>query len=150
MFERNRCKQRVSVAYWYGTGQPHRGTSAVLSVGVPRAECTMVDYHVEEPEIARLGHAIRRQAQGSMGSLAQFYTQPSGDGRHSKNEDINAISLRNGFLSLAAPYYGKKTEPLMDNITVHECWNGRWYVLGESERSERIKIIDSLVDLEAA
>ncbi len=149
MFERNRCRQRVSVAYWYGTGRPQLGTSAVLSLGVPRAECNVVDYHVEEPEIARLGHAIRRQAPGSMGSLAQFYTQPSGDGRHSKNEDLNAISLRDGFLSLAAPYYGKRTEPLMGNITVHECWKGRWRVLGESERPGRIKIIDSLVDMEA-
>ena len=150
LFERNRDRQRVTVVYWYGTGCPRRGTSAVLSVGVPRAECTTVDYHVEEPEITRLGHAMRQQSYGLLGSLVQFYTQPSGGGRHSKNEDLNAISLRDGFLSLAAPYYGRKIEPLMGNITAHECWEGRWHVLGEPERSERIKIVDSLVDLEVA
>lgn len=145
IFARNRDRQRVSVAYWYGIGCPGRGTSAVLSVGVPRAECTVVDYNVKEPEITRLGHAMRPQL---LESLAQFYTRPSGDGRHSKNEDLNAISLRDGFLSLATPYYGRKIEPLMSNTTVHERWEGRWRVLEESECSERIKIVDDLVDLE--
>ena len=145
LFGRSRDVQRVSVVYWYGVECLRSGTSAVLSVGAPRAECTVVDYHVKEAEAARLGHAMRLQ---SLVSLAQLYTLPSGGGRHTKNDDVNAISLREGFLSLAAPYYGQGTEPLLGNTTVHERRDGGWRVLGEAEIAGRIRIVDGLVDLE--
>lgn len=135
---------KEAVAYWYGAERRQSGgLDAVLSVGVPDAECTAGSYHVAEADAARLGREMKRQ---SIVSLAQLHTHPGGHAEHSPTDDLDAMSLRDGFLSIVVPYYGRRNGPLLGDATVHERWKGQWYVLAARAAPWRIRLVDDIVD----
>lgn len=141
--EGGKC-MKEAVAYWYGVEQRRGGgLDAVLSVGVPDAECTAGSYRVAEDDAARLGREMRRL---SIVSLAQLHTHPGCRTEHSLTDDLDAVSLRDGFLSIVLPYYGRRNGPLLGGATVHERWNGRWHVLAERAVPGRIRLVDDIVD----
>lgn len=141
--EGGKCNKEA-VAYWYGVErQRGGGPDAVLSVGVPDAECTAGSYRVAEADAARLGREMRRQ---SIVSLAQLHTHPGGCAEHSPADDLDAMSLRDGFLSIVLPHYGRRSGPLLGDATVHERWNGQWHVLAERAVPGRIGLVDDIVD----
>lgn len=138
-------KRKEAVAYWYGVERQRGcgGPDAVLSVGVPEAECSAGSYRVSGDDSARLGREMRRQ---SIVSLAQLHTHPGGHTEHSETDDLEAVSLRDGFLSMVVPRYGRGLGPLLGGSTVHERWEGRWHILDARAAAGRIRLVDDLVD----
>lgn len=141
LFARHGCRGEEAVAYWYGIECADGRISAVLSVAAPPAECSRGSYAVGRSEMARMGRAMRSQ---SMVSLAQFHTHPGRDTEHSQYDDLNAISARDGFLSLVAPWYGRGLDAALEGVTVHEAWNGRWHMLEGDAHRERIAVVDAV------
>ena len=141
LFARHGRRGEEAVVYWYGIECAGSCISAVLSVAAPQAECTSGGYAVGRGEMARMGRAMRSQ---SMVSLAQFHTHPGSGTEHSRYDDRNAISARDGFLSLVAPWYGLGQGAALEDVTVHEAWNGLWHVLEGNARRERIAVVDAV------
>ena len=50
-------------------------------------------------------------------------------------------------MSLVAPYHGSSECAFPGSVSVHEArGEGGWRLLGDSEKMERVKIVDDLVD----
>lgn len=139
VFARQGMRGSEAVAYWYGVECEGGSTDAVLSVAAPVARCTPHNYSVGREEMARVG---RKMASRHMVSLAQLHTHPGDITEHSGYDDENAISRRNGFLSLVAPRYGMASAAALEGVTIHEAWKGRWHILGGEACKGRIVVVD--------
>ena len=139
VFAKHGARGNEAVAYWYGAECEGGCADAVLSVAAPNARCTPYNYSVDREEMARVG---REMASRHMVSLAQLHTHPGDVTEHSEYDDENAISRRNGFLSLVAPRYGMAGAAMLEGVTVHEAWKGQWHILGGSARRMRIVAVD--------
>ena len=147
IFAEHGSRREESVVYWYGAESLRTGRGGkidlVAAVGVPCARYTEGQFVVQGDDAARLGRAMMSQ---SLACLAQFHTHPGSGTEHSDYDDENAISMRDGFLSLVAPCYGGAGRSLRDGVTVHEAWDRRWYVLDNGAIGKRIFVIDDIVD----
>ena len=144
VFNDRRNRGLESVVYWCGKESFDKDMDIVLSVAIPYAMQTSHDYFVPEKATTAMGRAM---IVNSIVSLAQFHTHPEKNTEHSSYDDENAISSRNGFLSLVAPDYGTEEAQNFDTVSVHEAWNKRWYMLTNSAKKYRIRIIDDIIDL---
>ena len=139
------CDQRVeSVVYWYGKESVTNNTDVILSVVIPHTLRKARNYEVLEKSVTNMSNTMHVK---SLVCLAQFHTHPGHNTEHSFYDDTNALSSRNGFLSLVTPNYGCNKEINFDNISIHEAWKQKWYFLSDSAKKTRIFIIDDLVDL---
>ncbi len=147
IFAEHGDRREESVVYWYGAESLRTGRGGkidlVAAVGVPRGRYAEGQFAVQADDAARLGRAMMSQ---SLSCLAQFHTHPGRGTEHSDHDDGNAISMRDGFLSLVAPCYGGAGRSLRDGVTVHEAWGRRWCVLGGGAAEKRIFVIDDIVD----
>lgn len=137
-------KNQEAVAYWFGKENEHEKIDIVLSIAIPKAFHSGGNYDVPAEQAAKVGRTLSSQG---LVCLAQIHTHPGDSGIHSWYDDANAISTRNGFLSLVMPYGGNIGVYNLNNITVHECWGGEWAILDDHAKSKRIVIIDDFVDL---
>ena len=133
-----------SVVYWYGLELHDLNTDIVVAVAIPNADLHNMRYEVSAEEAARMGKVMMTN---SLVCLAQIHTHPGKDTNHSRYDDLNSISTRNGFLSLVAPNYGCRLDLGLDKVSVHEAWDARWYQLARPARKQRIRIIEDLADL---
>ena len=147
IFAEHGNRREESVVYWYGAESLCAGRGGkvdlVAAVGAPRGRYAGGHFEVRADDAARLGRAMMPQ---SLACLAQFHTHPGRGTEHSAYDDENAISRRDGFLSLVAPCYGGAGRSLRDGVTVHEAWDRRWYVLDEGALEKRIAVFDDVVD----
>ena len=139
------CDDKLeSVVYWYGKSSLDENTDAVMTVAVPNARRSVVNYDVSAEAAAKMG---RMMMEKSLVCLAQIHTHPTEHTAHSDYDDLNAISTRNGFLSLVVPYYGCKQDPKLNAVSVHEAWDKCWYRLTKTAKKQRIRIVEDVVDL---
>ena len=147
IFAEHGSRREESVVYWYGAESLRTGRGGkvdlVAAVGVPCGRYAEGQFTVQADDAARLGRAMMSQ---SLVCLAQFHTHPGSNTEHSDYDDENAISMRDGFLSLVAPCYGGAGRSLRDGVTVHEAWDRQWYVLDKGALGKRIFVIDDIVD----
>lgn len=133
-----------SVVYWYGLELHDPNVDVVMAVAVPNADLHNTWYEVSAEEAAKMGKIMMMN---SLVCLAQIHTHPRKDTNHSRYDDLNSISTRNGFLSLVVPNYGCRQDLVLDQASVHETWDARWYLLTRHAKKQRIHIIEDLVDL---
>jgi len=139
------CRQRLeSVVYWYGLETPGSSTDVAVAVAIPDAQCHPTWYEVSAEQASAMRTTM---ATASLVCLAQFHTHPWKNTRHSLYDDRNSISIRNGFLSLVAPNYGCRQDLGLEEVSVHEAWDVRWYLLAKPAGQRRIRIVDDAVDL---
>ena len=147
IFAEHGDRNEESVVYWYGAESLRTGRGGkvdlVAAVGIPCGRYTEGQFAVRADDAARLGRAMMSQ---SLVCLAQFHTHPGYGTEHSSHDDENAISMRDGFLSLVAPCYGGAGRSLQDGVTVHEAWKRQWYVLDGGALEERILVVNDIVD----
>lgn len=137
-------KQKEAVVYWYGVESIKENQDYVVCVVVPNAVRNETNYSVSMEEAAEMG---KNMIKNNLVCLAQFHTHPSKNTEHSDYDDGHAISSRDGFLSLIAPRYGRYLPQSLKEISVHEVWENEWFMLNNSAKSNRIHVIDSLIDL---
>ena len=133
-----------TVVYWYGQESNSPSADVVTKVAVPDAERQPTHYHVPMEEAAKMGSAMMKD---SLVCLAQFHTHPGELTWHSEYDDQNSISTRDGFLSLVAPRYGCRRDPSLNKVSIHEAWDGRWYLLAGPARKQRIRVVKDTADL---
>ena len=139
------CNDNVeSVVYWYGKESIQDNVDIVISAVIPQTSRNPGNYSVSEKSIEKMGQITLSK---SLVCLAQFHTHPGYNTEHSSYDDVESISSRKGFLSLVAPNYGCDKKTNLDNVSVHESWNHKWYVLSNSAKKDRIIILDDIVDL---
>lgn len=139
------CRQGLeSVVYWYGLEPPGSSTDIAMAVAIPNAQRHRTWYEIPAEQASEMGKAM---AKASLVCLAQFHTHPWKNTRHSLYDDQNAISLRNGFLSLVAPDYGCRQDLELKGVSIHEAWDARWHLLAKSAGQRRIRIVNDVVDL---
>ncbi len=136
-------KQQEAVIFWYGREFEADKIDVVLSLAIPKAEHSSGNYHVPMKEATKVGHAMLEK---SLVCLAQIHTHPGTNTTHSDFDDDNAISKRNGFLSLVAPRFGVKPLRDLSDVSIHESWNNNWEILDVKAKSQRIVIIDDFLD----
>jgi len=141
-FAPHRSRRVESIAYWYGVES--RRANAVVSLAVPDAERSACHYDVDEDTVAMMGGAMIKN---SLVCLAQFHTHPGQSTAHSRRDDRRAMSGRDGFLSLVAPWHGSAAHPFPDSVSVHEMRAGRWSLLGDDEKRDRVRVVDDVVEL---
>ena len=142
-FRNNGIRKLESVVYWYGVESQDLNEDIVMAVAVPNATCHSTHYEVSEDEAATMGRNMMKK---SLVCLAQFHTHPGKHTEHSFYDDWNSLSHRNGFLSLVAPNYGCDKDPCLDDVTVHEVWDHRWYRLTRDSKRRRLRIIKDITD----
>lgn len=137
------CAKRVeSVVYWYGLEAENADT--VVSLAVPSAQRGGSHYKVDSESVAKMARKMIRE---SLVYLAQFHTHPGLGTAHSHTDDREAMSDRGGFLSIVAPCHGSAEYAFPDSVSVHEArGGGGWRLLGDSEKSGRVVVVDDAVD----
>ena len=139
------CDDKLeSVVYWYGKSSLDENTDAVMTVAVPNARRSVVNYDVSARSSSQNG---RMMMEKSLSALHRFIPILQKHTAHSDYDDLNAISTRNGFLSLVVPYYGCKQDPKLNAVSVHEAWDKCWYRLTKTAKKQRIRIVEDVVDL---
>ena len=137
------CAKRVeSIVYWYGLEAENADT--VVSLAIPNAQRGGSHYKVDSESVAKMA---RKMIQKSLVCLAQFHTHPGLGTTHSHTDDQEAMSNRRGFLSIVAPCHGSAEYAFPDSVSVHEArGGGGWRLLGDSEKSGRVLVVDDVVN----
>lgn len=144
LFQEYLKKQEESVVYWYGIESIKENKDHVICMVIPKAEHSYGNYFVSSEEAAKMG---KKMMGVGLVCLAQFHTHPGKNTEHSDYDDEHAISNRNGFLSLIAPEYGNYSPFCIQAVSVHESWNGDWFMLDNLAKTSRIHITDNAIDL---
>lgn len=135
--------QRVeSIAYWGGIESDT--ADAVVSLVIPDAERGPCHYTVSEDAITAMGRALIRR---SLICLAQFHTHPGQSTAHSAHDVRGTISNCDRFLSLVAPWHGSAEYAFPDCISAYEVQGGRWVLLEDRAKKDRIRTVDDVIDL---
>ena len=141
-FAEYHAKRVESIVYWYGL--ECENVDAVVALAIPCAQRSASHYRVDAESVAKVA---REMIKSSLVCLAQFHTHPGQCTTHSYTDDHEAMSGRRGFLSMVAPYHGSSECAFPGSVSVHEArGEGGWRLLGDSEKMERVKIVDDVVD----
>ena len=137
------CSMRVeSIAYWCGIESDT--ADAVVSLVIPDAERGPYHYAVSMDVITAMGRILINR---SLVCLAQFHTHPGQSTIHSAHDVRETVSNRDRFLSLVAPWYGSAEHAFPDCVSVHERQGGKWVLLEDKARKDRIRTADDVIDL---
>ena len=142
MFAAYRSARVESIGYWYGIESDT--ADAVVSLAVPDAERGPCHYAVSEDTITAMGRAMMGD---SLVCLAQFHTHPGQSTAHSAHDVREAMSNRDRFLSLVAPWHGSPEHAFPDCVSAYERQGGRWVLLEGGAKRDRIRTVDGVVDL---
>lgn len=144
IFAKYHARRLEAVAYWHGIEGGVDGHDAAMSVVVPKARHSAGNFEVSVEETTKMG---RLMTDMSLVCLAQIHTHPDKIIYQSWYDEQNALSNRDGFLSLIVPEYGGVSLRGLRKVTVYERWAGQWLLLSPEGVNKRIKIIDDFVDL---
>lgn len=123
-----------AACFWYGL-RDGTDNGFVKAVVTPFQLNRRGNYHIPSASISAISAATR--AYGWV-CLAQVHSHPGLSVEHSCYDDDNASSQR--ILSVVIPSYGNWREHWPKGIGVHECQNGYWHLLLESDAALRIQL----------
>jgi hypothetical protein len=131
-----------TACYWFGieidTNQ------IVTTLVIPRLYQTKGNYRIDTVSSRRLANEMSEQG---LVNLAQVHTHPPGCSvEHSLYDDQHAYSTREYALSFVWPSYGRSASYDLRSVGVHERREGRWILLTRSQVTERVRLLNSVVD----
>lgn len=133
--------QVETACFWFGIQV--ESTQIGLTLALPQLRQSRGHYQVVPGSLRRLAAAMRVQA---LTNLAQVHTHPASWVGHSRYDDNNAYSTREGALSLVWPNYGEALHRDLGELGIHERQNGCWVRLDPTLAAQRIRIVDDLAD----
>ena len=142
MFDEYRSARVESVAYWYGIESA--AADVVVSLAIPDADRGPCHYAVSEAATAKMCRAMMHS---SLVCLAQFHTHPGQSTVHSDHDVREAMSNRERFLSMVAPWHGSTRYAFPGSVSVYERQGGGWALLEGDAKRGRIRVVDDVADL---
>ena len=131
-----------SIAYWYGIESA--AADAVVSLAIPDADKGPCHYAVGEDATTKM---CRTMMNSSLVCLAQFHTHPGQSTAHSDHDVREAMSNRERFLSLVAPWHGSAGHAFPGSVSAYERQGGEWVLLEGDAKRGRIRVVDDVADL---
>ena len=123
-----------AACFWYGL-RDRNENGFVKAVIAPFQLNRRGNYHIPSASISAMSVASR--AYGWV-CLAQVHSHPGSFVEHSRYDDENASSQR--IISVVIPNYGKWRGHWPEGVGVHECQNGYWHQLPDSDAALRIQL----------
>ncbi len=136
------CHANVEGAcFWFGVQEG--SLQVVTTLALPEVRQTRGYYRVVPESLRRLVADMRAQG---LKNLAQVHTHPSDWVGHSRYDDENSYSTKEGALSIVWPNYGASLHHDLNTLGIHERQGGEWVLLDENAAFRRIRLVDGEAD----
>ena len=109
---------------------------------IPRASHTWGSVACDEAAMRKTIHALRA---AGLGLLAQVYSHPGGDARHSYGDDERIFLPFDGMLSIVVPHYAMHGVLPLTSCGIHQFQSGQWVLC--TENLEAFRVMPEVVDL---